>query len=84
MSAEPDLSWVTNTVTVDAVDKLVVATIEANPGWRLLHVGTGQGGQTTLTYGWPWPSTEDSERTCRLDDSRTTDCPFGVTAGPQP
>lgn len=26
----------------------------------ILHAGTGSGGQTTLTYGWPWPG-EQSE-----------------------
>jgi hypothetical protein len=50
-----DLSWVEQTQTVDATDRTVVQAIEANPGWRLLHVGTGNGGQTTLTYGWPYP-----------------------------
>lgn len=53
-----DLTWVEQTMTVDAVDGSAVRAIEANPGWRLLHVGFGTGGQTTLTYGWPWPSEE--------------------------
>lgn len=51
------LTWVEQTITVDAIDPAKDA-IEANPGWRLLHVGTGSGGQTTLTYGWPWTTGE--------------------------
>lgn len=47
-----DLTWVEQTMTVDAEDPAKRA-IEDNPGWRLLHVGMGKGGQTTLTYGWP-------------------------------
>jgi hypothetical protein len=50
---ETDFSWVEETQTVDAIDPAVKA-IDDNPGWKLLHVGTGSGGQTTLTYGWPW------------------------------
>lgn len=49
-----DLSWVTETKTVDAIEADVVTALDANPGWKLLHVGIGSGGQTTLTYGWPW------------------------------
>lgn len=52
--AEQDVSWVTDTKTVDAIETGVVAALNANRGWKLLHVGTGAGGQTTLTYGWPW------------------------------
>ena len=48
------LAWVEQTVTVDAIGDPAKAAIEGNPGWRLLHVGMGSGGQTTLTYGWPW------------------------------
>ena len=46
--------WVENTQTVDAIDKDVVQALESNPGWRLIGVGVGAGGQTTLTFGWPW------------------------------
>lgn len=49
------LAWVELTTTVDAIDRVVVAAIEANGGWRLLATGMGSSGQTTLTYGWPWP-----------------------------
>lgn len=49
-----DLTWVEQTITVDAIDPATKA-IEQNPGWRLLGVGVGSGGQTTLTFGWPWP-----------------------------
>lgn len=52
-----DLTWVEQTMTIDAIDKTAKEATEANPGWRLLHVGMGSGGQTTLTYGWPWPGT---------------------------
>ncbi len=54
------LAWVDQTETVDAEDKDVVRALEANDGWRLLHVGMGKGGQTTLTYGWPWPGSVDT------------------------
>lgn len=53
----PDLDWVEQVQTVDAIDREVVRAIEDNPGWKLLHVGMGSGGQTTLTYGWPWQGT---------------------------
>lgn len=49
-----DLTWVEKTWTIDAIDSAVSA-LDANPGWRLIGVGVGQAGQTTLTYGWPWP-----------------------------
>lgn len=49
-----DLTWVEETWTVDAIDPAVSA-LDVNPGWRLIGVGVGQAGQTTLTYGWPWP-----------------------------
>ena len=48
--------WVEQTRTVDAVDHQAVQAIEANPGWRLIHAGIGEAGQTALTYGWPWPA----------------------------
>lgn len=53
-----DLTWVDRTMVIDAIDTARTA-IEDNPGWRLLHVGMGSGGQTTLTYGWPWPGTPE-------------------------
>lgn len=49
-----DLTWVDQTMVIDAIDPARKA-LDENPGWRLLHVGMGSGGQTTLTYGWPWP-----------------------------
>jgi hypothetical protein len=49
-----DLSWVERTEVIDAIDTDARRALDANPGWRLLHVGSGSGGQTTLTYGWPW------------------------------
>lgn len=51
----PGFTWVEQTVTLDAIDTVAVSAINDNPGWRLIAVGTGSGGQTTLTYGWPWP-----------------------------
>jgi hypothetical protein len=52
-----DLTWVTQVCIVDAEDPVVSAMMD-NDGWRLLATGTGMGGQTTLTFGWPWPSAE--------------------------
>lgn len=49
------LTWVEMVQTVDAIDSTVVEALNSNPGWHLLHVGTGSGGQTTLTYGWGTP-----------------------------
>lgn len=66
-----DLLWVTQTQTVDAIERDVTRAMEANPGWRLLHVGMGSGGQTTLTYGWPWQPPEladDFDITVDIDD----------------
>ncbi len=48
------LSWVRQVDTLDADDKDAIAAKMNNPGWQLLHVGTGKGGQTTMTFGWPW------------------------------
>lgn len=56
-----DLTWVEQTLTVDAIDTDAVRAIEANPGWRLIHTGNGAHYQTTLTYGWPWPGTATKE-----------------------
>lgn len=42
----------TQILTVDAIDKTVVDAMVANPGWHLLAIGSGLGGQTTLTFGW--------------------------------
>lgn len=53
----PELDWVEQVQTVDATDNTVVQALDANPGWKLLAVGVGMGGQTTLTYGWPWRGT---------------------------
>lgn len=53
------LTWVEFTQTFDAIDPAVKA-IDANPGWRLLGVGVGAYGQTTLTYGWGWPPAESA------------------------
>jgi hypothetical protein len=50
--------WVTEIKTVDAIETSLVDALVGNPGWRLLHVGTGGGGQTTLTFGWPWEEPE--------------------------
>jgi len=47
-----DLSWVKRISVVDAIDKTPVKAMMDNPGWHLLHVGLGEGGQTTLTFGW--------------------------------
>ncbi len=55
------LTWVEETLTIDAIDPAVKA-VDENPGWRLLAVGMGSGGQTTLTYGWPWPGTNGRQR----------------------
>ncbi len=52
-------TWVTQTHTVDAIDRNVVCAMETNPGWRLIGVGVGSGGQTTLTFGWPWPGDDE-------------------------
>lgn len=49
---QPDLSWVQQIKTVDAIDKTPVEAMMENDGWHLLHVGMGSGGQTTLTFGW--------------------------------
>ena len=48
-----DLTWVQQTITVDAISEERQA-IESNDGWRLIATGIGAAGQTTLTYGWPW------------------------------
>lgn len=55
-----DYAWVERTMTLDAIDPAVKAT-DDNPGWRLLGVGVGSSGQTTLTYGWPWPISAGSD-----------------------
>lgn len=55
-----ELGWVEQTITLDAIDRTAVKATADNPGWKLLHVGMGDGGQTTLTYGWPWPSGQAS------------------------
>lgn len=52
------LRWVEKTITVDATDP-AKDPIEDNPGWKLIHAGTGPEGQTTLTYGWPWTQSDD-------------------------
>jgi hypothetical protein len=60
---EPDqYAWVEQTQTIDATDPAIKA-VEANPSWHLLHVGAGSDGQTTLTYGWPWPTHKTFPRT---------------------
>ncbi len=48
-----DLSWIEKIMVLDAVDKVPVEATLDNSGWKLLHVGSGKGGQTTLTFGWP-------------------------------
>ena len=53
------LDWVEQVKTVDACETTVVDAMDANPGWKLLGVGAGLGGQTTLTYGWPWPGSQN-------------------------
>jgi hypothetical protein len=55
MTTQTDYSWVERVETFDAIDTAAVRAVQDNPGWRLIGVGTGSGGQTTLTYGWPWP-----------------------------
>lgn len=47
-----DLDWITMIDVLDADDKTAVDAKLNNPGWHLLHVGSGKGGQTTLTWGW--------------------------------
>lgn len=79
MSDEPimeaiDLSWVQQTKTIDAIDPAVQA-IEANSGWKLLAVGVGSGGQTTLTYGWPWEGDDDVRSQDVLDFPPGRPCP---------
>ncbi len=49
-----DLIWVEQVQTVGVNDPAVKA-INENPGWRLIATGVDEKGQTTLTYGWPWP-----------------------------
>ena len=51
----PGFTWVEKILTVDAIDAVAVSALDENAGWRLIAVGVGSGGQTTLTYGWPWP-----------------------------
>jgi hypothetical protein len=63
MSMSEPLTWVEQTAVIDAIDPARRA-IEENGGWRLLHVGMGSGGQTTLTYGWPWPGTPQDVTLC--------------------
>lgn len=57
-----DLTWVERVQTIDALDHQVIEAVEANPGWRLIATGTGTGGQTTLTYGWPWPGSQSCDQ----------------------
>lgn len=54
-----EFEWVDQVQTVDATDFDVVNAINENPGWRLIGVGQGPHGQTTLTYGWPWPGRDE-------------------------
>ncbi len=56
-----DLDWITMIDVLDADDKTVVNAKMHNPGWHLLHVGTGKGGQTTLTWGWGDKPKEDND-----------------------
>lgn len=64
MAKMPDIrivgpfEWVERTQTCDAVDDPALQAIENNPGWKLIGVGVGNDGQTTLTFGWPWPQEE--------------------------
>jgi hypothetical protein len=53
-----DLTWVEMTKTTDAINVNVIDALEGDPQWRLIGVGIGSGGQTTLTYGWPWQTSE--------------------------
>lgn len=50
-----DLTWVQKIVTVDAIDQDTVEATTNNGDWRLIAVGQGAHGQTTLTFGWPYP-----------------------------
>lgn len=57
-----ELTWVENVATVDAIDRDRVAMYLHDSNWRLLHAGVGSGGQTTLTFGWPWlPPTVEAD-----------------------
>lgn len=60
--APPDLSWVELIQTLDAIDVFPVEAALSTPGWRLLGVGVGSGGQTTLTFGWPYPGSGADDR----------------------
>jgi hypothetical protein len=66
-----DLTWVEQVQTVLAMDFAVVEAINENHGWRLIATGVDHRGQTTLTYGWPWPdntAADDDEALCEIKD----------------
>ncbi len=56
-----DLDWITRIDVIDAEDRTGVDAKLNNPGWHLLHVGTGKEGQTTLTWGWGDKPTEEEQ-----------------------
>ena len=51
--------WVQQLKTIDATDTEPANAMMENPGWRLLAIGSGAGGQTTLTFGWPWRDNDE-------------------------
>lgn len=53
--SERDYSWVTHISTVEAEDKEAVEAHLSHTGWLLLHAAMGKGGQTVLTFAWPYP-----------------------------
>ncbi len=64
------LSWVRQVDTLDADDKVAIAAKFNNHGLQLLHVGSGKGGQTTLTFGWGWDGQFERSVT-EADDDQT-------------
>jgi hypothetical protein len=67
-----DLTWVEMTKTTDAINVNVIDALEGDPQWRLIGVGIGSGGQTTLTYGWPWQTSEPGVGVEPVTDTAST------------